>query len=69
MVLCRSNGKEKFFLPGGHIEGGELVEEALMRELKEELGITECENIMFAGVCDGVFPRDREHEIFQHEVC
>lgn len=37
-LLCRGNGRENYFFPGGHIEEGEGAPEALMREIKEELG-------------------------------
>lgn len=33
-------GSTNTFLPGGHIESGEKAEETLIREFKEELGIT-----------------------------
>ncbi len=39
-LLCvRSRGKDAFFLPGGKREPGESDEEALLREVKEELGV------------------------------
>jgi 8-oxo-dGTP diphosphatase len=39
-VLCvRRKGADNIFLPGGHIDPGESAEQALVRELREELGI------------------------------
>lgn len=40
-TLCvRSKGKDKFYIPGGKYEAGESDEGALVREIREELGVT-----------------------------
>ena len=41
VLLCRQEkpGKEYWLLPGGGVEGGETLDEALRRELGEELGL------------------------------
>jgi 8-oxo-dGTP pyrophosphatase MutT (NUDIX family) len=39
VLLAKANGYSNTFLPGGHIEIWESTEEALKREIKEELGI------------------------------
>ncbi|ADL12770.1 NUDIX hydrolase [Acetohalobium arabaticum DSM 5501] len=39
ILLCKSNKWDnKYVIPGGHIELGERMEKALIREIKEEKG-------------------------------
>lgn len=38
ILVCRGKGLPNWFFPGGHIEVGESAPEALVREIKEELG-------------------------------
>src|SRR5688572_20087553 len=38
-LVVRAKGKDSFYLPGGKPEPGETNEEALIREIKEELGV------------------------------
>lgn len=37
ILVCRNIGKDYFYLPGGHIEFLETMQDALKRELREEL--------------------------------
>lgn len=39
LVVKHSNGMSHYALPGGHLESGEGIEECLIREIEEELGI------------------------------
>lgn len=39
LLTVRSKGKALFYLPGGKRESGETDEEALVREIKEELSV------------------------------
>ena len=39
VLLCNGRGHDNTYLPGGHIEVGESAATALVREIKEELGV------------------------------
>lgn len=66
IFLCRARGADWFFLPGGHIEDGESARTALLRELREEIGISNFNAISFVGVCENVF--SQEEGVSQHEI-
>lgn len=68
LLVCRGQepNKGRWGFPGGKIEIGETIEEAALRELKEETGITaEAEHILTAF---DVVIRDQMHQISHHYV-
>ena len=69
ILLCRQEkpGKEYWLLPGGGVDAGETLVEALRRELREELGVTA--DVQFEGpvaIVDSIAPRSiksRKHVV------
>jgi len=49
ILVCWHKEKKYYFFPGGHMNFGETSEEALIRELKEELDIV-VRRLSFIGV-------------------
>lgn len=64
ILLCRDLKNQHFFFPGGHLEFGEKIFNALKREMREELGIV-LQKIDFIGAMDNVYLRKniKHHEI------
>lgn len=60
ILLCKKKGKKYYFLPGGHVEFGESAEQALGRELKEELNI-QTEIIDYIGTVENMSPRTEKN--------
>ena len=57
LLLCKRKDRDYYFLPGGHVEFGEKAEDALKREIKEELGV-EAGDVKFIGAMENFFTED-----------
>ena len=72
LLLIRSHKwHDKYVVPGGHIELGERVEEALRREVKEETGL-DVSDIEFLCIQEFIYDDnfwERKHFIFFDYVC
>ena len=64
ILVCKKVGKRYYFFPGGHIEIGESAINALVREIKEELGIA-IKKCSFIGGSEHTFAEEAKkyHEI------
>lgn len=65
ILVCRTNGRGYYFLPGGHVEFGESMQEALRRELYEEMEAKAVRS-QFIGGFENLFEQEGEKK---HEVC
>jgi nucleoside triphosphatase len=72
VLICKSNKwNQKFVIPGGHIEAGEKMEEALVREVKEETGL-EIYDIELLGISESIYSesfQNQKHFLFIDFIC
>lgn len=54
ILVCKTENRDYYFLPGGHVEFGENMKKALIREFNEELGIRPI-NTKFIGTVENIF--------------
>lgn len=55
-------------IPGGSVEYGETLQEALRREIREEHGIT-IDIIELLAVCDHIIPDEHQHWVSPTYIC
>lgn len=72
MLLVRSHKwGDRYTIAGGHVEVGERLEDALRREIREEVGL-EIEGVHFLMTQEAIFSEEfweRRHFIFFDYVC
>ena len=61
-LLCKSIKAGHYYLPGGHVEFGDTLEETIYKEMKEELGLNQGDifNISFKKYLESSFEKNRE---------
>lgn len=62
------NERGKWEFPGGSIQFGETLKDALKREIKEEHGI-EIEIGDLLGICDHIIPQEKQHWLAPVYIC
>lgn len=62
ILLCRAKGGSSTYLPGGHIEFGEKGKEALVREIKEEMGLDATAGEMVGVVENAFIQKGKPHQ-------
>ena len=70
-LMSSPKWKGKYIIPGGHIEVGETIEQALKREIKEETNLN-IFDIQFTSFQEFIFGEDfheKRHFIFLDYVC
>ena len=72
VLICKSSKwNQKYVIPGGHIEAGEKMEEALIREVKEETGL-EVYDLELLGITESIYSKsfqNQKHFIFIDYIC
>jgi ADP-ribose pyrophosphatase YjhB (NUDIX family) len=64
ILVCQTQGRGYFFLPGGHVEFGETMQDALRREMYEEMDAKVLKSQFIGGV-ENLFEQggERKHEV------
>jgi len=72
LLLCKSHKwNDQYVIPGGHVEIGEQLEDALRREIHEETGL-EIYDLHLIGIKESIYSKTfhkKRHFIFIDYIC
>ena len=60
VLLCKNKNLGHYYLPGGHVEFGDTLEETIYKEMDEELNLTkgDIENISFKDYLENFYDKE-----------
>lgn len=67
ILFCRTKHGSFYFLPGGGVDSMEKAEDALVREVREELGVV-LTKVDYIGTVENIFKGGEKDEASFHEI-
>lgn len=61
ILLCKNKERGHYFLPGGHVEFGDTLQDTIYKEMEEEIGLTKSDikNVSFVNYLESSYTENK----------